>query len=79
MSSTWNGPAAYRGMAREQADPGAHVGTVQGETAYVAHPNTDEYGVPHPGYVLLTKGDIQITVLGYYSERELLLIADSLK
>ena len=79
MSSAWNGPTAYRGMAREQADPGAHVGTVQGETAYVAPPNTDEYGVPHSGYVLFTKDDIQITVLGYYSERELLLIANSLE
>jgi len=75
----WPGPPAYRRMAQEPLDPGAHLGTVQGETAYVAPPNTDKDGIPHPGYIDFVKGDVRIVVGGYYSEDELLLIANSLE
>jgi hypothetical protein len=72
-------PAYYRGMAREPIDPGGHLGTVQGETAYIAPPNTDKDGIPHPGYVDFMKNGVRLTVEGYYSEDELLLIANSLE
>ena len=76
----WPGPPAYRRMAQgEPLDPGAHLGTVQGETAYVAPPNTDKDGIPHPGDVDFVKNGVRIRVIGYYSENELLMIANSLE
>ena len=78
MDSSWDGPRDYHGMVDQQADPNAYLGAVQGSTAYVAPPN-HEQGMVHPGYVMFTKGDVQITVEGYYPAADLLMIANSLE
>jgi hypothetical protein len=77
MDSSWDGPRSYRGMVDQQADPNAYLGIVQRSTAYVAPPN-DREGIVHPGYVMFMKGNVQITVEGYYPATDLAKIADSL-
>ena len=73
-------PSYYRGMVGDDAlDPGAHLGTAQGETAYLAPPHTDMDGIPHPGDVDFVKNGVRIRVIGFYPEKELLMIANSLE
>jgi hypothetical protein len=78
-TGSWPRPSDYRRWAGEPMDPGAHLGSVQGETAYVVPPQTDKDGIPHPGYIDFVKDDVRVMVEGYYSEDELLLIANSLE
>jgi len=78
-TGSWPRPSDYRRWAEEPMDPGAHLGTVQGETAYVVPPQADKDGIPHHGLIDFSKDDARIMVEGYYSERELLLIANSLE
>jgi len=78
-SPTLNGPSVYRAMAAQGADFGAHVVTVQGVPAFMGPARIGADNLKRPGLVMFMKGRVQISVRGYYSEDDLIAIANSIE
>lgn len=80
-ASAWNGLVLEdcKGASCDLAHPGAYMSVVQGLPAYVAPPNIDADNLPHPGMVVFMRGTVQIIVIGYYSDSDLLAIANSIE
>jgi hypothetical protein len=78
VPASYRAVSTYENMVKQAADPGASIQTVNGIPAYLAAPQTDAQGISHPGYVIYTKNNVQISVEGYYTATRLLAIANSI-
>ena len=78
VPASYRAVPTYRNMVKQGADPGARIHAINGIPAYLAPPRTDVHGVSHPGYVVYTKDNVQISVVGDYTATQLLAIADSI-